>query len=197
MLYLPVNNFSVMSRWFPVSLGWISRISCSRTQCRVSSESRTSNPSISSLTLHHRATSLLTDCLTELLVCLCWYFTSPSTIFQSCQNVFASFWDEQVIVPLLKGTTRSLWWVSNLSQSNTLPLSHWAPLTAPEHIFRNHSSIYQPCFATKANNLVRQSGPQTENYFCYFSTETYVVGTQKNCLDEMILLSTQNTCLNW
>ena len=29
-------------------------------------------------------------------------------------------------------------------------------------------------------------------YFSYFSTKTYVVGTQKNHLDEMVLLSTQN-----
>ena len=34
----------------------------------------------------------------------------------------------------------------------------------------------------------------TENYFSYFSTKTYVVGTQS--LDETVLLSTQNTCLN-
>ena len=34
------------------------------------------------------------------------------------------------------------------------------------------------------------------NYFLYFSSKTYVVGTQKNCLDETVLLSTQNTCLN-
>ena len=34
-----------------------------------------------------------------------------------------------------------------------------------------------------------------ENYFSYFSTKTYVVGTQKNRLDETVLLSTQNTCL--
>ena len=33
----------------------------------------------------------------------------------------------------------------------------------------------------------------TENYFSYFSTKTYVVGTQKNRLDETVLLSTQNT----
>ena len=31
----------------------------------------------------------------------------------------------------------------------------------------------------------------------YFSTKTYVVGTQKNRLDESVLLSTQNTRLNW
>ena len=31
-----------------------------------------------------------------------------------------------------------------------------------------------------------------ENYFSYFSTKTNVVGSQKNCLDETVLLSTQN-----
>ena len=31
--------------------------------------------------------------------------------------------------------------------------------------------------------------------FSYFSTKTYVVGTQKNSLNETVLLSTQNTCL--
>ena len=30
----------------------------------------------------------------------------------------------------------------------------------------------------------------------YFLTKTYVVGTQKNCLNEMVLLSTQNKCLD-
>ena len=35
-----------------------------------------------------------------------------------------------------------------------------------------------------------------KNYFCYFSNKTYVVGTQKNCLSETVLLSTQNICLN-
>ena len=33
--------------------------------------------------------------------------------------------------------------------------------------------------------------------FSYFSTKTYVVGTQKNSLNETVLLSTQNACLNW
>ena len=37
----------------------------------------------------------------------------------------------------------------------------------------------------------------TENYYSYFSTKTYVVGTQKSPLDETVLLSTQNTCLNY
>ena len=30
--------------------------------------------------------------------------------------------------------------------------------------------------------------------FSYFSTKTYVVGTQKNRFDETLLLSTQNIC---
>ena len=34
-----------------------------------------------------------------------------------------------------------------------------------------------------------------ENYFLYFSNKTDVMGTQKNRLNEMVLLSTQNTCL--
>ena len=33
----------------------------------------------------------------------------------------------------------------------------------------------------------------SENYFSYFSTKTYVVGTQKNYLSERVLLSTHNT----
>ena len=36
----------------------------------------------------------------------------------------------------------------------------------------------------------------TENDFPYFSAKTYVVGTQKNRLDERVILSIQNTCLN-
>ena len=36
-----------------------------------------------------------------------------------------------------------------------------------------------------------------KNYFSYLSTKTYVVGTQKNCLVETVLLSTQNKCWNW
>ena len=37
----------------------------------------------------------------------------------------------------------------------------------------------------------------TENYFSYFPIKTYVVGIQKNRLNETVLLSTQNTCFNW
>ena len=42
------------------------------------------------------------------------------------------------------------------------------------------------------------TGPQIRvtEFFFYFSSKTYVVGTQKNRLNERVLLSTQNTCLN-
>ena len=32
------------------------------------------------------------------------------------------------------------------------------------------------------------------DYFDYFSNKTYVVGTQKNRLNETVLLSTKNIC---
>ena len=35
-----------------------------------------------------------------------------------------------------------------------------------------------------------------KNEFTYFSTKTYVVGAQKKRLNETVLLSTQNKCLN-
>ena len=35
-----------------------------------------------------------------------------------------------------------------------------------------------------------------EIYFSYFGTKTYVVGTQKNRLNETVLSSTKNTCLS-
>ena len=51
--------------------------------------------------------------------------------------------------------------------------------------------------------MVYATGPRpldkklkVKNYFSYFFTKTYVVGTQKNSLSETVLLSTQNTCFN-
>ena len=40
--------------------------------------------------------------------------------------------------------------------------------------------------------LVKSMYPK--NYFSHFSTKTYVVGTQKNRLNETVLLNTQNIC---
>ena len=56
-------------------------------------------------------------------------------------------------------------------------------------------------FRTDCVIMIHTQAPRyecvTENYFSDFSTKTYVVGTQKDRLDETVLLSTQNTCLNW
>ena len=47
-----------------------------------------------------------------------------------------------------------------------------------------------------ASGLTSGKDVKLNNYFPYFSTKAYVVGTQKNHLNEMVLLSTQNICLN-
>ena len=49
------------------------------------------------------------------------------------------------------------------------------------------------------NHILLLSGLQIRvciEFFFYFSIKTYVVGTQKNRLNEAVILSTQNTCLN-
>ena len=67
--------------------------------------------------------------------------------------------------------------------------------------------VYPDTHTVLGNKLVyvhffqlSETGPQIRvrngYLFSYFSTKTYVVGTQKNRLNEAVLLSTQNTCLN-
>ena len=49
-----------------------------------------------------------------------------------------------------------------------------------------------------AEDAAQGSACVTKNIFPYFSTRTYVVGTQKNRLNETVLLSTQNMYVkNW
>ena len=48
---------------------------------------------------------------------------------------------------------------------------------------------------TSSDNVVVINGKPMLGYFSYFSTKTYGVGTQKNRLNETVLLSTQNMCL--
>ena len=48
----------------------------------------------------------------------------------------------------------------------------------------------------QSENIVILDIEILDKYFLYFSSKTYVVGTQKNRLNETDLLSTQNTCLN-
>ena len=55
------------------------------------------------------------------------------------------------------------------------------------HIKLTFDIINKPGLQIRLRNL---------NYFSYFSTKTYDVGTQKNRLNETVLLSTQNICLN-
>ena len=76
MLYIPVNNLSVILGHFLVFLGWTSTKQCikwfaQRTKHIVSSESRTSNPSIPSLTTLYRVSALfIMICIVNTLVVL-------------------------------------------------------------------------------------------------------------------------------
>ena len=59
----------------------------------------------------------------------------------------------------------------------------------------------QWCTATAQRiNMVRYDGQDIsanyKSYFSYFSTQTYVVGTQKNRLNETVHLSVKNKRLN-
>ena len=49
----------------------------------------------------------------------------------------------------------------------------------------------------KSRRLLAHKGlrVRTKIIFFLFLNQTYVVGTQKNCLNETVLLSTQNICL--
>ena len=59
--------------------------------------------------------------------------------------------------------------------------------------FRNKDFIFfRLRLFTHTLNSVLQSAYQ--NFFSYFSTKTYVVGTERNRLDETVLLNTQNIC---
>ena len=45
-------------------------------------------------------------------------------------------------------------------------------------------------------NFRLDGASRLENYFLFVSLKTCVVGTQKNRLNETVLLSNKNTCLN-
>ena len=55
--------------------------------------------------------------------------------------------------------------------------------------------IVLPSF-NAAPNKVLTSPKELQIYFLSFSTKTYAVGTLKNGLNETVLLSTQNICLD-
>ena len=67
------------------------------------------------------------------------------------------------------------------------------------HATKTGYLMSRPIFCLKILIHLKLSGLQIrvfENYFSYFSMKTDIVCTQKNRLNEMVLLSTQNTCLN-
>ena len=57
----------------------------------------------------------------------------------------------------------------------------------------SHEAVGQNAFFLNSGLQIRVRFGKS---FLYFSSKTYVVGTQKNRLNETVLLSTQNTCLN-
>ena len=59
-----------------------------------------------------------------------------------------------------------------------------------------HGDIAHIIQDLKCSSLICQVKKVKNDYFFYFSPETYVVGTQKNHLNEMVLLSIQFTHLN-
>ena len=60
-----------------------------------------------------------------------------------------------------------------------------------EHFVDPHSPFLQKLYSRPPDKSA-----YLKINFSYFSTKTYVVGTQKNRLNETVLLSTQNTRLN-
>ena len=56
----------------------------------------------------------------------------------------------------------------------------------------DHGKIMELCLNFRGKPVVKSA--YKKNNFSYFSTKTYVVGTQKNRLNETVLLSTQNIC---
>ena len=63
----------------------------------------------------------------------------------------------------------------------------------PKYLIRGFSSIYKgltySCFRPQDKSVYQK-------IIFLISHQTYVLGTQKKRLDEMVLLSTQNICLN-
>ena len=73
------------------------------------------------------------------------------------------------------------------------------PTVFKDYALSVHVIIFEPvCLDSSlpCTGYFKYTRPPPENYFSYFSTKTDVVGAQKNCLDETVLLSTQNICLN-
>ena len=63
------------------------------------------------------------------------------------------------------------------------------------HVYQIISDDYNLLFQAYYDTDL-QIRARIEKLFSLFLVQTYAVGTQKNCLIETVLLSTQNTCLD-
>ena len=92
---------------------------------------------------------------------------------------------------------------SQVKHSTTEPLSSCLKLPASSNKSEQKYTLYM--HSTNRFDLskvvfqcsyMRFRSPNKSVLLFFFSTKTNVVGTQKNCLNETVLLSTQNTCSN-
>ena len=66
----------------------------------------------------------------------------------------------------------------------------------PKQMFKLNIQEFYTQILCLIGPMNRPPGKCVTEFCFYFLTKTYVVGTQKNRLDETVLLSTQNTHLN-
>ena len=73
------------------------------------------------------------------------------------------------------------------------------PHLTQDTIWECDKNTTNPTLVADAKSLLQASKEACifENYFSYLSSKIYVVGTQKNHLNEMVLWGTQNTCLTY
>ena len=86
---------------------------------------------------------------------------------------------------------RRNWWTAKFSfwlqRGQISPLMHVPLRYIRIHVLNQDSNMHTQQFYMY----------QDKRDFPSFSTKLYVMGTQKNRLNETVLLSTQNTCLSW
>ena len=144
-------------------------------------EARTPDPLVSSQALYYWATALpKISCTVRLMntniICTQNNIPAPLRWERGHNNKF-------LIHKIFVG------WANSDGSGSTL--CFWVNLSGDISILNSVTSITRcstPHYHTSRSECL------TENYF---STKIYFVGTQKNCLNETVLLRTQNMCLNW
>ena len=99
------------------------------------------------------------------------------------------------------GTSREGSW-ENVQIHKLILASTWENLSLGLRKTNVHTSLrIGTVWSAPLTFVIHSSGLQINvciwNSFFLFLQQNSVVGTQKNCLNDMALLSTQNTCLNW